>query len=266
MLEPLGFVGQTTKDGGARFDRAFQWVELAWDAYDVQLTAKLDGVPVPRLLHAAGLEALQSDDPPLGDVGRAILTLLATPNLDRLVATVGGTLSTLVVGTALAQIELLRSADDPAVRARAATRLGDVADAGEAVVEALASALGDTDVDVRRRAAQALYHVGGRATKVAAPALARAAEDAAAEVRSQAILGLRQLGPGGALAADVLSEAIAIRHLDEASLAMGALLAVDPDRAIAEARRLRKRTRKRDRERGERLERLIRKARGCLPG
>ncbi len=79
-LAPLGFVAQPTQGNYARFDRGAQRVELSWDAYDVLLTVRVDGVFIERLLRAAGLRAeeksMKADNPPLPDVARALVALL----------------------------------------------------------------------------------------------------------------------------------------------------------------------------------------------
>src|SRR4051812_35397750 len=102
-LAPLGFVAQPASGEYARFDSPHCTVEVSWDAYDVMLTAKLDGVAIDLLLRAAGLRAesaaLASDDPPLRDVASALVALLARPSIDDAVASTRATLEILSQGT-----------------------------------------------------------------------------------------------------------------------------------------------------------------------
>jgi hypothetical protein len=82
-LAPLGFKAKPTSGHYARFDRGSQRVELSWDAYDVVLTARVDGIFLEKLLRAAGRRAeaktVAGDNPPLSIVANALVALLGMP-------------------------------------------------------------------------------------------------------------------------------------------------------------------------------------------
>jgi HEAT repeat protein len=260
-LSPLGFLAKPTSGNYARFDRGSQRVELSWDAYDVTLTTQVDGVSIGRLLHAAGLKAeassMDRDNPPLPDVANSLLALLGRDKLGEVVAATAAEQKTLSEGSEAACIGLLASAEDPVVRANAAGRLGDLPKASAKAVAALARALGDSEATVRSEAASALYHVGDRSAKVATRALVAVLGDDAPKVRSGSLLALRQLGIAAAEAADAIANVVQSGTAADATLAMDALIAIDQARAKVEADRLGKSTRKRERERGAHLGRLI---------
>jgi hypothetical protein len=81
------------------------------------------------------------------------------------------------------------TANDAAVRRRAASALGELGAAASPAVPALVEALSDEDATVRRAAAQALGAIGPEAS-AATPALTGALEDPDAGVRKDAALAL----------------------------------------------------------------------------
>lgn len=243
-----------------RFDHPQHWVELAWDPYDVSLGVRLDGIALEFLRTAAGLPApvqLDAGVPLLRAVAQQVAQLLAHPALPALLAKTGSTLHTLQQGGEAALVALLQSTEPPAVRVKAATGLGELGTAAPTAVAALAGALADPDASVRVAAADALYHVGAHAPEVAAPALARGVTFAALSVRRESLLALRQLGPSAGVAAEAIADLLGQGLAAEAVLATQVLLAVRPERARVAIRALMHSPRKRDRDRSERLQKLI---------
>ncbi len=90
---------------------------------------------------------------------------------------------------------------------RAAEALTDVGGEADVAAKALAGALADKDVKVRREAAVALWRMGSKA-KVAVAALGKALEDEDGGVRRDAAATLWRVGPTASSAVPALVEAL----------------------------------------------------------
>ncbi len=148
------------------------------------------------------------------DTTPRLLEMLATetdPSVREMVVRALGLASKGMAGVPQAVVKVLGDDPDPKLRERAADALAELAEAPELAMPALAKALADPEVEVRRKAAVALGKFPGQAAAVAP--LQKALEDASIAWPAAAALG--ELGPVAAPAVPSLRQLVAARETDD---------------------------------------------------